>query len=300
MATFDGLYKSQVSALTQLDSLLTGGDLGGVFVVNQFPFHGKVQSFTHSNKPIGALVGSSNLSNIVPRQGLYRGNYEVDVFLDANADVQHVDSFVQELIVSSAVPLSISLPKIRIIPDQNPLLQGRFGVKIVNSDELERIKDDITSISYEIQLKDTPMSNMNVFFGKGRENKHGFVAPRPWYEIEIIPGRSITSLSSYPQLEEFVVYTDDHYRFILKTSGSNNKNLRSRDDLTTIGRWLKGRLEMDGALESGKVVDREVYNRYGRSTLTLTKINRYEVDEKTNKQLPVWFIDFGVRNWEAI
>ena len=135
---------------------------------------------------------------------------------------------------------------------------------------------------------------MNVFFGKGRDNNRGFVAPRPWYEVEIIPGQAVMkSAPNYPDHEEFIVYTDDQYKFVLYTGGDKNKNLRSRDDLTTVGRWLKGRLEMAGALESGKIVDDEVFEKYGRNTMSLTRTEKTEFDEVSGKWLRVWYADFG-------
>ena len=135
---------------------------------------------------------------------------------------------------------------------------------------------------------------MNVFFGKGRDNNRGFVAPRPWYEVEIIPGQAVMkSAPNYPDHEEFIVYTDDLYKFVLYTGGDKNKNLRSRDDLTTVGRWLKGRLEMSGALESGKIVDNIVFEKYGRSTMTLTRTEKREFDDVSGKMLQVWYADFG-------
>ena len=78
------------------------------------------------------------------------------------------------------------------------------------------------------------------------------------------------------------------------TGGDNNKNLRSRGDLTIVGRWLKGRLEMTGALESGNLVDSLVFQRYGRSTITLTRTDNIEYDKLTGEDLQVWYVDFGV------
>ena len=45
MAIFDGMHESQLSALKGLDKFLVEQSLGGVFVANQFPFHGKIQTF---------------------------------------------------------------------------------------------------------------------------------------------------------------------------------------------------------------------------------------------------------------
>jgi len=297
MANFDGMYRSQLHALEDLNSFLKSEKLGGVYLATQFPFHGKIQTFSKSSKFVGGLLGSSNLSNIVPPKGIYRGNYEVDLHLIETQLVKEIDSLIIDLIENSSVSLEAASPRLKIKPDVNPMMEGRFEVSTVASETLEVVKSQLSSTSFEIPLKGTPKSNMNVFFGKGRDNSRGFVAPRPWYEVEIIPGQAVMkSAPNYPDHEEFIVYTDDQYKFVLYTGGDKNKNLRSRDDLTTVGRWLKGRLEMSGSLESGKIVDEEVFRKYGRSTLSLTRTDKTEYDEVSGKMLYVWYADFGTNN----
>jgi hypothetical protein len=296
MALFDGIYRSQLHALQDLDKFLKSQSIGEVHLANQFPFHGKIQTFSKSNQLFGGLIGSSNLSNIIPPRGIYRGNYEVDLFLDEQNIVTHLDELIKDLSISGAVSLDSANPRLIIKPDVNPLLEGRLEVESVTTESLEAVKNSITTDSFEIPLKTTAKSNMNVFFGKGRDNNRGFIAPRPWYEVEIIPGQKVMrSAPNYPDHEEFIVYTDDQYKFVLYTGGDNNKNLRSRDDLTTVGRWLKGRLEMSGALESGKLLDDAALDSYGRRTMTLTRSTKTEFDEVSGKLLNVWYADFGVR-----
>ena len=295
MANFDGMFQSQLYALRELDGFLKEKELGGVFLASQFPFHGKIQTFSKSEQYLGGLIGSSNLSNIIPPKGIYRGNYEIDLHLEEQNLIREIDGVITDLLGSGAISLESANPRLKIKPDVNPLMEGRFEVTTVGSEKLEQIKSELTRDSFEIPLKGTPKSNMNVFFGKGRDNNRGFVAPRPWYEVEIIPGQqAMRSAPNYPDHEEFIVYTDDQYKFVLYTGGDNNKNLRSRDDLTTVGRWLKGRLEMSEALESGKIVDDEVFTKYGRNTMTLTRTNKKEFDEVSGRTLNVWFADFSV------
>jgi hypothetical protein len=294
MANFEGIHQSQLSSLQELDMFLKNEELGGVYLANQFPFHGKIQTFRRSSSLLGGLVGSSNLSNIVPPKGINRGNYEIDLHLEEQKQVEEIDAILQELIHSAAIPLEVANPRLKIKPDSNPLLDGRFDVEGVDPNTLKVVKSKMTDDVFEIPLKCTPKSNMNVFFGKGRDNGRGFVKPRPWYEVEIIPGQNVMeSADNYPNHEEFIVYTDDQYKFVLYSGGDNNKNLRSRDDLSTVGRWLKGRLEMSGALESGKIVDAEVFKRYGSHTMTLTRTSMIEFDSVSRRKLQVWYADFG-------
>ena len=294
MAIFDGLFRSQIHALGQLDQMLIEKSLGGVFCVNQFPFHGKIQSFQNSSKYIGGLLGSSNLSNIVPPKGIYRGNYEIDYLVEEESRIGEIDTFIVDLIRDGCIPLKDAKSRIKPKPDRNPILEGRFEVEVVSNERLVTVRNSLTEDSFEIPLKGTPKSNLNVFFGKGRDNNRGFVSPRPWYEVEIIPGQQVMrSAKNYPQQDQFIVYTDDLYKFVLYTGGDNNKNLRSRDDLTTIGRWLKGRLEMTSALESGNIVDDDVLNKYGRNSITLNRTTLTEFDAVAGRELQIWYADFG-------
>lgn len=293
MANFEGIFQSQLCALQDLDMFLVSKQIGGVFLASQFPFHGKMQTFSKSSQLLHGLVGSSNLSNIIPPRGICRGNYEIDLQVSEPQLVSEMDLVIRELINSASVPLGAAIPRLKINPDPNPMLEGRIYAEPVSADLLETIKGKMTADSFEIPLKVTPKSNMNVFFGRGRV-REGFEAPRPWYEVEIIPGQAVMkSRPNYPDKEAFIVYTDDKYKFVLYTGGDNNKNLRSRDDLTTVGRWLKGRLEMSGALESGKIVDAEVFKKYGRSTMQITRTVKTEFDDVSGKHLRVWFADFG-------
>ena len=43
----------------------------------------------------------------------------------------------------------------------------------------------------------------------------------------------------------------------------------------------------------GKIVDEEVFNKYGRNTMSLTRTEKTEYDEVSGKMLRVWYADFG-------
>lgn len=149
-----------------------------------------------------------------------------------------------------------------------------------------------TDVSFDIPIKGyevSPHSNLNVFFGKGREGKNGLVKPRHWYEVELIVPKEITTRPGYPQSKTdeavFRVITDDGWTFSCKVSGDYSKNFRSENDLKILGKWLKGRLENAGVLKVGEPVTKETLEKYGRDTFTLTK----------TRTKNTWFLDFGVR-----
>lgn len=295
MPYFEGMYKSQYAAALELQKFLQEGELGNLFLSTQFPFHGKVQTFRKNNLVTAGLLGSSNLSNIVPPSNTFsRGNFEVDVFIDDMVLAGDLDKLISSLITDASSPLD-SIKNLKFRNNPNHLMNSSFEVEQIDEQTRDSVWENRLSVGFEIPIKTAPQSNLNAYFGEGRRNAQGFVKPRHWYEVEIIVGQEVQrSASHYPANEEFLAYTDDGYKFILKTSGDYGKNLRSRDDLTVLGRWLKGRMENAGALSSGTPVTEEVLRSYGRNTLTLTRTRKSELDPISGQTLKVWTIDFGV------
>ncbi|WP_265757359.1 restriction endonuclease PLD domain-containing protein [Avibacterium sp. 21-586] len=107
------------------------------------------------------------------------------------------------------------------------------------------------------------------FLVKAEKTKGDLLNPRPWYEVEIIVPSDITNKDGYPYHETFMVITDDGWKFQCKTSGDYAKNLRSENDLKTLGKWIKGRLEISGCLKTGEKITRETLDQYGNHFFTL-------------------------------
>ena len=121
-----------------------------------------------------------------------------------------------------------------------------------------------------------PQSNLNTFFGKGRENKStGKVIPRDWYEVELIVDKKTSDNPIYPK-GDFIVHTDDGLTFACQTQGANHKNFRSKDDLTILGRWIKGKLEKSGVLKQFEPVTIQTIKAYGRDYIRLYKLSNSE------------------------
>ena len=184
------------------------------------------------------------------------------------------------------------LKNIKFIEDRNELLEGHDGVEKVEKAGLSNIFSTRSDVSFKIPIKsdDAPHSNLNVYFGKGRENKKGLIKPRPWYEVELIVPKDITKRryypkAGYPKKESIItVYTDDGWKFRCKISGDYSKNFRSADDLKILGRWIKGRLENNGSLKVGEPVTDQVLKNYGRDNFELIG----------TKKPSVWLLNFGV------
>lgn len=288
MHFFEGLTIQQKEALEELDGLLKEKQLGGVFFVVTFPFHGKVMSFWAAEENLGSLLGSSNLTNIVENKTARQ--YEVDALLEKEA-AKEVAEFIEILNQRAVSPMSEV--DLKIVRTDNHLLEDQYGVEKAHPETTRLASVNLDeSMMFDIELKtdNATRSNLNTFNGKGRENKQKFVMPRSWYEVELIVPKSTTSKRGYPKADKegdggvIEVITDDGWEFSCKVSGQNSKNLRSEKDLKILGKWLKGRLEEAGVLKAGELVTSETLEKYGRNTFTLAKI----------KDSDKWFMDFGV------
>lgn len=286
MHYFDHFTKLQYDAAMQLNDFLTSNKLGGVRLVHAFRYHGKLYSYSNEAGPFAGIIGSNNLSSIV--DGGIRV-YESSVLLQDTASAKQIDDFISMLMQTSTK--NIAELDIDTFNNENALLDGHEFVEKVSASKLAAAMNARTDIAFEIPIKPyevSPHSNLNVFFGKGRESLNGLVKPRHWYEVELIVPKSVTSQAGYPQSRSsnavFTVITDDGWSFKCKVSGDYSKNFRSEGDLKILGKWLKGRLENAGVLTVGSPVTADTLKRYGRDSFTLTQTT-----------LPdVWFLNFEV------
>lgn len=279
MHYFNGFTKKEYQASLNFGNYLFNNNMGGVYLSNRFKYHGKVYSFIQNNEPIAGIVGSNNLSSISE----YSRVYETSLLLTEKKINNDLIAFIDKLVKISE---PINKCEITKFNEYNKLLIEHEDVKQVNPKDIS-----LTDTHFKIPLKagaDYSKSNLNVFFGKGREDKRGLIKPRHWYEIELIVPSGITSKKGYPSLKKgnniFDVITDDGWMFKCKVSGDYNKNFRSEGDLKILGKWIKGRLENSGALNVGELVTEETLKKYGRTDFDLIK----------TKEENLWFLDFKV------
>lgn len=288
MHYIEGFTKPEYMAACALYEFLSENKCGDVRLVIPFCYHGKLYSYSDDKGAFAGIIGSNNLSSI------FKGgqkNYESSLFLDERNLAMDMKRFIRDL--SGKATKSISEVKITDFKEINPVLNGIDGVKQLTQQEMTSRNISGVKYQFDIPLKayeDAPQSNMNVFFGKGRESKAtGVIKPRPWYEVEVIVPKEITKRDGYPGTlgvpTEFSVITDDGWAFECNVNGDYNKNFRSKGSLEILGKWLKGRMEADGALKPGDMVTRKTFEKYGRSTFTLAKLS--DSDE--------WLLDFGVK-----
>jgi hypothetical protein len=279
----EGFTRPQYEAAKNLAEFLAEFELGAVRVCTAFKFHGKVYSFFKDNAPFASIMGSSNLSNMIESR-----QWEVDYIFRDDETLGKLDALHADL-VAKATKNILDLPKPEKFNENQGLLEGRTGVEKLHLDDLESYKGQQDGVVFEIPLKAEAKSNLNTYFGKGRQQPNGAIRPRPWYEVEIIVPTTITRLEGYPHSGTvFNVITDDGWKFKCKISGQNDKNLRSEDDLKTLGRWIKGRLEAAGILQVGQPITAEMLEKYGRNNLTLSH----------TKDPETWLLDFSVNKTE--
>jgi len=287
MHYWDRFTEVEYRTALELNKFLTETGRGEVRLVTPFRFHGKLYSYSNDTGPFAGIIGSNNLSSIVDGGSRI---YEASAIITDNSFNIKLADFINELSTTSTENIAkLDIDKFK---QANKLLENHEHVEMVEAAKLAEYMMQATDITFDIPIKGfeiSPQSNLNVFFGKGREGKNGLVKPRHWYEVELIVPKSITSQAGYPKAKTedavFDIITDDGWKFKCKVSGDYSKNFRSENDLKILGKWLKGRLENAGVLNVGDPVTQDTLAKYGRSNFTLTKT-----------RIPnLWILDFGVR-----
>lgn len=292
MHYFDKFTYSQFAIATETEKFLRENDLGSVKLCTSFPFHGKLYSFSDKSGVTSSIIGSSNLSNILPHNSSRR--YEVDLYTQEPQINGEISALIDRLLQISP---SLSDPELEITEfrETNNIMDGIAGVRKIDSKvELNKLKKTIVEKKKIVipitTYEDAPKSNINAYFGKGRGNKRtNNIRRRPWYEVELIVPKNIRDIPWYftagfvEKNKKISVITDDGYEFKAHRSGDFGKNLRSDKDLKILGKWLKGRLENAGVLKMSQPVTQDVLLAYGR--------NNIEIYPTTKED--VWYFDFG-------
>ena len=191
MAFYEGLGKKKLDAVNKLHSELNSiNKNSGVYVTNGRRYHGKVYRFydEHSSK---IYVGSSNFSF----NGT-RGNIECTVPVVDKTQRTQVVHFLNDLYSNYSIPIDHA--EIMVPGKENAFSkkveQAWESIQTYDTTAIDRHSLPYFDLNLEHVVK-KEKSNLNAYFGKGRLNtKTGKIAPRPWYEIEIIANKDINSL----------------------------------------------------------------------------------------------------------
>jgi hypothetical protein len=293
MHYWEKFTKREYKAASEFDTYLRNSNRGCLKLVKAFKYHGKLYSWSDNTGVISGVVGSDNLSGITSANH----SYEVSAIFNEHNEARKIKSFIDDLSRKSTVDLLQYEQDERGFRTSLNLLEGHEGVTKYDPVKTVEISHCKTDISFQIPLKgvdlslprnsrDGSKSNLNYFFSKGRKTPSGRYLPRPWYEVELIPGKEITSLPNYPKKQEpFTVVTEDGWTFDCSVQGGDDgkKNFRSLGDLQTLGMWIKGRMEDEGVLDIGELVTTQTISNFGIKFLKLTKTSINNT----------WFLEFG-------
>ncbi len=270
MAFYEGLSQQKLDILNSLCAELRSiNNKSGVYVTYTRKYHGKVYCFEDEVED-KIFVGSSNFS----ASGT-KGNIECTVsVLDLKAQT-NIKQFLNYLFSTEN---SVSILKADIVVPGSVKYKKR--ISLVTLDALKRYNPATLNLAlmprftYPLsRVVENEKSSLNVYFGKGRLNtKTGNVKPRPWYEIELIANRELSSNPLYP-IGDFDAYTDDGYIIPMRTQGDYFKNIRSKNSLQIFGMWLKNKLQKSGALTPLTPVTKETLTEYGNDNIVFSKID---------------------------
>lgn len=273
MHYIDGFTQLQYNSIRRLNDVLTSNQLGRIYLSLNALFHGKMYSFTKGSECIGAFIGSSNLGSFL---GTSSSMIESDAVFHNN-EASLVDSKIKEIIDILGTPFAsaplitdFKEPEQKIFVDNPNVVENPQGVT-------ELYKQQRHGLTFRVPLKSTPKSNLNTYFGAGKD-KNRF-SRRDWNEVELILSNKLKNRDILPwiiedgkkQSCEFDVITADGYEFTCSCQGDFGKNLRSSKDLRILGRWIKGHMENAGALTVGEPVTDDTLSQFGHKAILLQK-----------------------------
>lgn len=270
MAFYEGLTAKKHTLLENVERRLSSYNNGsGIFVSYGRKFHGKVYNFRDDEKST-TYIGSSNFS----RSGLSE-NLECTTLINDPQTLDELNKYI-EYLFSKDNAVSVLKAEIAVLGTDS----YKQRVSLNTLDDLERYDprsiDTNTCTSFEFDLSriaEHEKSSLNVYFGKGRlARSTGKIAPRPWYEVELVAPKAVNQQPDYPR-GDFIAYTDDGYIIPMKTSGDYKKNIRSRHNLKILGQWIKGRLQNSGALIPLTPVTQDTLDQYGSSKIVFYKMS---------------------------
>lgn len=274
MAFHEGIAPRTLSQLRRIDDMLCVKKNGsGIYVATSRRFHGKIYQVGITPSCPQYYVGSSNFS----RSGL-KGNLECTLKIKDQETQGEIASYLKYLfhprnaatIKKADLFTQGSEEYLRRVTTQNLKDLARYDVKTIQVDQSKELDYSLRRHS------ESERSCLNAYFGKGRMNRTtGIIKPRSWYEVELIASADLTRSPYYPK-GDFTAFTDDGYVLPLYTGGSRFKNIRSKNRLTLLGEWIKGKLQSNGALGPLEPVTGETLDRYGNDLIKIYKLRDKE------------------------
>lgn len=274
------LYDTLVAldkALAQAAAVNNRVDGTGIYVTH-VDYHGKLWCF-EQGVVSNVWIGSNNFSD-AGLQDRLEACVKADT-ADATALRQYIDSLCTSSLSSRISKIKYtSAPTTTTFKSIQPLTSLPSGVTVVGSMDIV------------LRVKQQPSSSLNLSQGKGRVNKQGVYAPRPWYEVELTADKAERESPIYPKPTApkkddkgrddnkfiFKAYLSDGHKYWpieLSTYSDNNKAMASTPR-SVLGEFLKSQLEKNTSLRRGDTITEDILSEYGRDRVTLTKLSNDE------------------------
>ena len=284
MIFFDGVTETQKEKLTFFDKKLRDINPDNGVYISMRPYHGKIYQF--SNGDFNLYLGSSNFS----KEG-FSGRLECTTKILDDITKQSVADYLKKLF---EMDTTIALAKTDLKVKGKKSTFNKISTTLKNYECSKHEYPDRSKALGECKIKlrvdDQPRSSLNLYFEKGRLNKDGKYAPRPWYEVEITTTKEDRECSYYPKSElisengksrtgVFTAYIKDgdiYYKIKMVVHADYGKNFSSHSDSggrETLGKLLKGKLERAGVLSEGELITSEVLELYGRNYVSFVKMS---------------------------
>ena len=291
MVFHGGVTKKQEEVLSALDSKLRiVNPVNGIYISIK-PYHGKIYLFDkQSDKEDESLyLGSSNFSE----EGFVSRN-ECTALITNEKTRNDVATYLAHLFDTK---LSKPLKEVEL------RIKGKASTTATASKLLKDYEIPYSKYPYatpivgvckiELRVDDQPASSLNLYFDKGRKNQKGLYAPRPWYEVEITsnnhdrespfyPKSTLINAESNARTGQFIAYAEDngvYYKFNMGVYSDYGKAISthiSSGGRSTLGKFIKGKLEKAGLLTEGEVITSDVLLAYGNTYISLNKISENE------------------------
>lgn len=282
MVFHKGVSAKQRSALESIDSKLRSTNPENGIYISQKEYHGKIYLLNMEANDV-LYIGSSNFSSAG-----FKGRLEATLRLEDIHSIEKTSGYLDYLF---GLTTTSKLDEVSLVRTAKPIKE--------TSSLLEDYKIDCSLFpdesrvvgTFEIELRVDVQkeSSLNLYFGAGRKNAQGKFVPRPWYEIELSVQKSERESEYYPmsvlngrrnsRLGAFTAYIKDSgicYKIEMKVHSDYGKNISSSDHSggrQTLGRYIKGKLEVAGVLKFAERITSEMLYEYGKSSITFKKID---------------------------
>jgi hypothetical protein len=285
MVFHEGVSAKQKQLLLLLHKELRQANKDSGVYISRKEYHGKIYLFDYGSSQVGYL-GSSNLSDY----GFHR-RLECTIKISDNKTLTEISDYLNFL-YSSDTTNSLDNVDLKTKNRQSGEVQPSTLLKDykISATEFAKYSKPISSQEIVLRVDEQPNSSLNLYFDKGRKNKHNLYSPRPWFEVElttssadrknqnypISTSNSETSKSRLGSFNAIISENGQYFKIQMKVHSDGGKNISSARESggrETLGRYIKGRLQSAGVLRQGERITSDVLDDYGRNYILLSKID---------------------------